>query len=125
MSLSRYILRALSESWFSRALIIAQFYFVWWILDWSMAFASTALAAAATAKTRDIEQGILMAAAANIAAVAAIPQALLMYATNKYMDFKAQQPVVVANRRINDGGSDEGAAKGRGRSIEVDPAASR
>lgn len=43
-----------------------------------MSFASTALSTKAD----------LLGAAANIAAVAAIPQALLMLATNKYMEMR-------------------------------------
>lgn len=70
----------LDAGWFSRILVIAQFYFVYWLLDWSMSFASTALATKAD----------LMGSAANIAAVAAVPQALLMLATNKYMEMRSQ-----------------------------------
>ena len=70
--------KMLDNGWFSRICLVAQFYFVWWILDWSMAFASTALATKAD----------LLGASANIAAVAAIPQALLMLATNKYMEMR-------------------------------------
>lgn len=71
----------LDEGWFSRLLVIFQLWFVWFIVDWSMAFSSTALATKAD----------LMGAAANIGAVAAIPQALLMLATNSYMQMRAQQ----------------------------------
>ena len=71
----------LDDGWFSRILVVAQFYFVYWMLDWSMAFASTALAT----KTD------LMSTAASIAAVAAVPQALLMLATSRYMEMRAQQ----------------------------------
>lgn len=83
----------LDAGWFSRILVIAQFYFVYWLLDWSMSFASTALATKAD----------LMGSAANIAAVAAVPQALLMLATNKYMEMRAQQTVVINDRRAGDG----------------------
>lgn len=72
--------RQLDAGWFSRLLVIAQFWFVYWILDWSMAFASTALSTKAD----------LMGAAANIAAVAAVPQALLMLATNAYMAMRGK-----------------------------------
>lgn len=78
-----WIARQLDAGWFSRILLIAQFWFVYWILDWSMAFASTALATKAD----------LMGAAANIAAVAAVPQALLMMATNAYMTMRGKIPV--------------------------------
>lgn len=54
-----------------------------------MALASTALATKAD----------LMGAAANIAAVAAIPQALLMMATNSYMQMRAQQAALQDDRR--------------------------
>lgn len=71
----------LDAGWFSRLLVLAQFYFAWRLLDWSWAFASTSLA-----KGSD-----LMATAAVIGAVAAAPQALLMLATNRYMEMRAQQ----------------------------------
>lgn len=92
----------LDAGWFSRILVVAQFYFVYWLLDWSMSFASTALATKAD----------LMGSAANIAAVAAVPQALLMLATNKYMEMRAQQPVVITDRRAGDGSGK--AANGTG-----------
>lgn len=79
----------LDAGWFSRLLVIAQFYFVYWLLDWSMSFASTALATKAD----------LLGSAANIAAVAAVPQALLMMATNKYMEMRAQKLVTIEDRR--------------------------
>lgn len=72
--------KLLDAGWFSRLLVVAQFWFVYWILDWSMSFASTALATKAD----------LMGAAANIAAVAAVPQALLMLATNAYMQMRGK-----------------------------------
>jgi hypothetical protein len=84
-----WIARQLDAGWFSRILLMAQFWFVYWILDWSMAYASTALATKAE----------LMGAAANIAAVAAVPQALLMMATNSYMQMRAQQFSAPADRR--------------------------
>lgn len=84
--------RALDDGWFSRILVVAQFVFVYWLLDWSMAFASTALAT----------KSDLMGAAANIGAVAAVPQALLMLATNAYMQMRQQKPVVIADRRESD-----------------------
>ena len=80
MNLLRTIGRLLDAGWFSRLLVVAQFWFVYWILDWSMSFASTALATKAD----------LMGAAANIAAVAAVPQALLMLATNAYMQMRGK-----------------------------------
>lgn len=91
-----WIGRMLDSGWFSRGLLCAQFYFVWWILDWSMAFASTALAASVQGKV-----DLLMGAAANIAAVAAVPQALLMLATSKYMEMRQQQPRVLKDRRVD------------------------
>lgn len=83
--------RQLDGGWFARILVLLQFGFVYWTLDWAMAYASTALAAV---PTRD-----LIGAAANIAAVAAIPQALLMLAVNKYLEMRAAQPRVIADRR--------------------------
>lgn len=80
MNFLRTIGRLLDAGWFSRILVAAQFWFVYWILDWSMSFASTALATKAD----------LMGAAANIAAVAAVPQALLMLATNAYMQMRGK-----------------------------------
>ena len=85
-----WIGRQLDNGWFSRFLLLAQFWFVYWILDWSMSFASTALAT----------KSDLMGAAATIGAVAAVPQALLMMATNKYMEMR-QQSVVIKDRRNN------------------------
>lgn len=79
----------LDAGWFSRILVVAQFYFVYWILDWSMAFASTALAMKVD----------LLGASANIAAVAAIPQALLMLATNKYMEMRVQQKTLESSSK--------------------------
>lgn len=77
-----WLSKQLDAGWFSRILVLAQFYFVYWILDWSMSFASTALATKAD----------LLGTSATIAAVAAIPQALLMLATNKYMEMRGQTP---------------------------------
>lgn len=87
----RWIAKQLDDGWFSRILVIAQFVFVYWILDWSMAFASTALAT----------KSDLMGSAANIGAVAAVPQALLMLATNAYMQMRSTQPKVIEDRRAN------------------------
>lgn len=89
MSMLSWLGKQLDGGWFSRFLVVAQFYFVWRILDWSWAFASTALATRAD----------LMGAAAVIGAVAAVPQALLMLATNKYLEMRATQPVVMGDRR--------------------------
>jgi hypothetical protein len=81
--------RQLDNGWFSRLVLISQFWFVYKTLDWSWAFASTALAIKAD----------LMGTAAVIGAVGAIPQALLMLATKAYMDMRAQQPRVIEDRR--------------------------
>lgn len=93
-----WIGRQLDAGWFSRILVVAQFTFVYWILDWSMAFSSTALSICTNAGSKCD----LLGAAANIGAVAAVPQALLMLATNAYMQMRAQKPVVVADRRRED-----------------------
>jgi NAD/NADP transhydrogenase alpha subunit len=58
--------------------LIAQFYLVYFMVDWAKAFGSTALATKAD----------LMGAAAIIGAVSAVPQALLMLATNKYIEMR-------------------------------------
>ena len=89
MNALAWITKQLDNGWFSRILLMAQFYFVWWMLDWSMSFASTALAAG-----KD-----LMGAAANIAAVAAVPQALLMMATSQYMQMRKEHPITITDRR--------------------------
>jgi hypothetical protein len=83
------IRRELDNGWTARIALVALFWFVYKILDWSWAFASTALATKAD----------LMGAAAVIAAVGAIPQALLTMAVNKYMEMRMQQPVLVEDRR--------------------------
>lgn len=83
------IARALDDGWFSRILVVAQFWFVYWLIDWSMAIGSTAVAAG-----RD-----LLGTAAVIGAVGAIPQALLMLATKGYMEMRATQPRVLEDRR--------------------------
>lgn len=83
------IAKALDDGWFSRILVVAQFWFVYWLIDWSMAIGSTAVAAG-----RD-----LLGTAAVIGAVGAIPQALLMLATKGYMEMRATQPRVLEDRR--------------------------
>ena len=65
----------LDQGWFSRGLLVTQFVLAFQIATWSWAFASTALAMG-----RD-----LMGVAATIAAVAAAPQAILMFASNNYV----------------------------------------
>ncbi len=79
----------LEDGWWTRGLLVFQCWFCYFIVDWSMAFASTALATKAD----------LLGAAANIGAVAAIPQALLMLATNKYVEMRAAQPRIIEDRR--------------------------
>lgn len=68
----------LDRGWLSRLFLFAQFYLAYFMVDWAMAFGSTALATKAD----------LLGAAAVIGAVAAVPQALLMMATNKYMEMR-------------------------------------
>lgn len=68
----------LDQGWLSRAFLVAQFYLAYHMLDWAMSFAGVALAT----------KQDLMGTAAVIGAVAAAPQALLMLATNKYMDMR-------------------------------------
>lgn len=68
----------LDQGWLSRAFLIAQFYLAYFMVDWAMAFGSTALANGSD----------LLGAAAVIGAVAAVPQALLMLATNKYIELR-------------------------------------
>ena len=83
-----WLAQQLDAGWFSRLLVIAQFWFVYWILDWSMAFSSTALSVCTNANAKCD----LLGSAANIAAVAAVPQALLMLATNAYMAMRGKAP---------------------------------
>lgn len=68
----------LDQGWVARALIVAQFILAFSMTNWAMAFAGTALAMKAD----------LLHTAAVIGAVAAVPQALLMFATNKYVEFR-------------------------------------
>lgn len=68
----------LDQGWVTRALIGAQFVLAFSMTNWAMAFAGTALAVKAD----------LLHTAAVIGAVAAVPQALLMFATNKYVEFR-------------------------------------
>jgi len=89
MNILRSIIKAFDEGWFGRFLLVFQFWFCYYIVDWSMAYSSTALATKAD----------LLGAAANIAAVAAIPQALLMLATSKYIELRATQPKIIEDRR--------------------------
>ena len=84
-----WIAKALDAGWWARLMVAFQFWFCYFIVDWSMAFGSTALSTKAD----------LLGAAAVIGAVAAIPQALLMMATNKYMEMRATKPLVVTDRR--------------------------
>lgn len=91
MNFLAWLGRKLDTGWFARGLLIFQFWFCYYIVDWSMAYASTALAAV---PARD-----LLGAAANIAAVAAVPQALLMMATGKYMELRASEPKIIPDRR--------------------------
>lgn len=84
-----------SERWFSRALVAFQLWFCYFIVDWSMAFSSTALAMCSNPTVKCD----LLGAAANVGAVAAIPQALLMLATNAYMQMRAQKPAEIVDRR--------------------------
>lgn len=65
----------LDQGWFSRGLLVVQFVLAFQITTWSWAFASTALAMKVD----------LMGVAATIAAVAAAPQAILMFAANNYV----------------------------------------
>ncbi len=83
------IAKALDAGWFARLMVMFQFWFCYFIVDWSMAFGSTALATKVD----------LLGAAAIIGAVAAIPQALLVLATSKYMEMRAAQPMVIQDRR--------------------------
>jgi hypothetical protein len=70
----------LDQGWMSRGFLVAQFWLAFHMTDWAMAFASTALAVP--------NRPDLLGVAATIGAVAAVPQALLMLATNKYIEFR-------------------------------------
>jgi len=100
MNFLAWLGKKFDEGWFSRALLIFQFWFVYWIVDWSMALGSTALYAKVAAAPGSGAASVdLLGVAAIIGAVAAIPQALLMLATNKYMEMRAQQPTIIKDRR--------------------------
>ncbi|MGE0358655.1 MAG: hypothetical protein AB7P08_17265 [Burkholderiales bacterium] len=92
--------KQLDDGWFSRALVVAQFYIAWNATSWAQSYASTALAAivqgAADGKSVAID---LTALSLNIGAVFLGPQALLFAATKFYMDARATQPRVIADRR--------------------------
>lgn len=68
----------LDGGWLSRIFLSAQFYLAFYMVDWAMSFANAALAVKAD----------LLGTAAIITAVAAVPQALLMLATNKYIELR-------------------------------------
>jgi hypothetical protein len=72
----------LDQGWMSRLALVAQFLLAWKTADWSWAVGSTAITL-----NRD-----LLGTAALIGAVAAAPQALLMMATNKYMEMRNAKP---------------------------------
>jgi hypothetical protein len=72
----------LDQGWMSRGFLVGQFWLAFHMTDWAMAFASTSLAVA--------NRPDLLGVAATIGAVAAVPQALLMLATNKYIEFRAR-----------------------------------
>ena len=81
--------RQLDAGWFGRALVLVQVAFAWNLLTWSEAFASTALATKAD----------LVGTAGVIAATAAAPLGLITLAINKYLEMRANQPVVMKDRR--------------------------
>lgn len=74
----------LDQGWMSRGFLVAQFWLAFHMTDWAMAFASTALAVP--------NRPDLLGVAATIGAVAAAPQALLMLATNKYIELRNISP---------------------------------
>mgnify|MGYP007044010137 CR=1 FL=1 len=74
----------LDQGWMSRSFLVAQFWLAFHMTDWAMAFASTALAVP--------NRPDLLGVAATIGAVAAAPQALLMLATNKYIELRNITP---------------------------------
>lgn len=84
--------KQLDNGWFSRLLVVAQFWLAFSQTLWAQSFMSTALALG-----RD-----LMGASAGVAAVYLGPQALLFAATKFYMDARAAQPVVISDRRKKD-----------------------
>lgn len=71
----------LDQGWLSRLMLFAQFYLAYHMVDWAMAIGSTAISV----------KSDLLGTAALISAVAAAPQALLMLATNKYMEMRLLQ----------------------------------
>ncbi len=68
--------------WFRRGLALAVLAFTWHLTDWGAAFAQQALTLKAD----------LMACAAVIGAVAAIPLGLLTLLFNKYVEGRADTP---------------------------------
>lgn len=74
----------LDQGWMSRGFLVAQFWLAFHMVDWAMAFASTALSVP--------NRPDLLGVAATIGAVAAAPQALLMLATNKYIELRNISP---------------------------------
>ena len=83
--------KALDEGWFSRILVAVQIWFAWDLLVWSQAFASTALATKAD----------LVGAAGVVAATSAAPLGLITLSINSYMNLRASQPKVIADRRAD------------------------
>lgn len=81
----------LDQGWLSRLFLFAQFYLAYFMVDWAMAFGSTALATKAD----------LLGAASVIGAVAAVPQALLMLATNKYIEMRYARDFRASSRESN------------------------
>ena len=91
MNLIAWLNKQLDAGWFSRILVLSQFWLAFWLVDWSMAFASTALAAMVQGPPDGARRVIdLLSVAATITAVAAVPQGLLMLATNAYMQMRGK-----------------------------------
>lgn len=92
--------RIFGDGWFTRAMMIAVFWFAYDLLNWSEAFASTSLYSCQSAAPGG--KCDLLGVAAVIGATAAAPLGLLTLALNKYMDMRSSQPVVVTDRRKTD-----------------------
>lgn len=71
----------LNQGWVSRGLLLAQFYLAFKLTSWAMSYAVIAI-------NKDAD---LIGTSAVIAAVAAAPQALLMLATNAYINARKEK----------------------------------
>lgn len=95
LSVKAFFKFLLSDGWFSRAALITLVWFAYDYGSWAKAFASTAL----TLPSKPDLVGV----GATVAAVAGVPIAFMTLGLTKYMEMKAKQPIVVADRRKEEG----------------------